>query len=84
MHRLTRIIGPAPSELSEGELLARIRVERERVSKTLQGYMTKPQRAKKPAKGKTSKSMKMLLEELGLTEEEFLAAKRDLEETQDD
>jgi len=55
MNRLTSVIGPAPSELGEEALFARLRIERERVRLALlsfkEGKFAKP--GTKPTKRKT-------------------------------
>ena len=78
MKRLAQLIGPAPSELSKEKLFERIRMERTRVSKALEAYSYRAPKKKK-AKPKIKKDIKTLLSDLGLTEEEFLDAKKDIE-----
>lgn len=79
MDRLKQIIGPAPSELSGEELLQRVKKERLRVSAALEAYSYRPApKAAKAKKGKIGKSVQGLLLELGLSEEEFLDAAREV------
>ncbi len=79
MERLKEIIGKAPSEMTKEELMERVRKERKRVSTALDAYSySPPSKKKKTKKPKLAKSTKEMLAELGLTEEEFLAAKEDL------
>ena len=83
MERLKRIIGKAPSECSKEELLERVGKERKRVGETLERYLSKPWQPRKgrgKAPAKPTKTVAKLLEGLGLSEEEFLEAKRELEE----
>ena len=79
MKRLKDIIGPAPSECTKEELLARLKKEHQRIETALDAYAYHAP-SKKPAKRKVAKTVRQLLEELGISEEEFLAAKKDLEE----
>lgn len=75
MERLKRLIGPAPSECSQEELLERVRAERRRVATALDAYSYRPPSQRKPPKKpKVKKGIKEILAGLGLTEEEFLAA----------
>lgn len=80
MRRLVEIIGKAPSEMTKEELMERVKKERKRVSSALDAYVYTPPSRKRKKKPKLAKSTKELLVELGLTEEEFLEAKKDLEE----
>lgn len=79
MERLVEIIGKAPSEMTKEELMESVKKERKRVSTALDAYAYSPPSKRKKKKPKLAKSTKELLVELGLTEEEFLEAKKDLE-----
>lgn len=83
MKRLATIIGPAPSDCTKEELLARIKKERGRVERALDSYSYHPS-SRKPPKTKVAKTIQQILGELGISEEEFLAAKKDLEEGKDE
>lgn len=79
MNRLTDIIGPAPSELSKEALLARLQTERKRVSLALDPSTYKKTKGKgKGKKGKRKKTAAEQLAALGMTEEEFLAARKEV------
>lgn len=83
MERLKEVIGPAPSEMSDEALLARLAEERKRVGEALEGFFKnkgKAKRKRKPAKKRKAKkpSAEQLLLELGMTEEELLAARDEL------
>lgn len=74
MSRLVDLIGPAPSEAQPEELLARVRIQRERVRKGLLAFRQTP-KPKKAAKGRPPKSDKAkftaLAKRMNMTLEEF-------------
>lgn len=76
MRRLPEIIGPAPSEMPLEELVAKLRLERDRVRVGLKAFVEAPAKkqrttAKAKKKGWTQKKMQAMLDEYGLTAEEF-------------
>ncbi len=86
MDKLVSIIGPAPSELSQADLLIKVRTERERVRRAIELFkgrmLTRPKGRKK---GLTKKAINEILKDAGLTPEqlnEFLVQeKKKREET---
>lgn len=81
MDSLVRTIGLAPSELPFGELLARVRTERERVRAALEAYRSPPTKAKTRHKAKNSATeMIQLARSLGLTLDEVRAALKEAQE----
>ena len=85
MLSLIRTIGPAPSEMNEGELLNKIKGERMRVSKALALIKFQPVKKKtKSAKKKSSRQKQAkefveqnsevfdLLKEMGMTPQELI------------
>lgn len=84
MKHLKRIIGPAPSELSKDELLGRIKKERVRITTALDAYFYRAPSKTSKKKKSVAKDVKSLLAEMGITEEEFLAAKKDLENNKEE
>ena len=79
MDKLVKIIGPAPSEMSDEEFALRLRKERVRVTTALDEYSTKARASKPRAKAKPlltaqEQKLKTALEELGMTPEEFVEA----------
>lgn len=82
MQNLRKVIGPAPSELSKEELIAKIRKRQEFVGSLLQRFreqaMSPPQRKAKEPKGRAQKAdgkalgeLMKELKEMGMTMEEF-------------
>ena len=82
MRNLTRIIGPAPSEMDLGSLVEKLRVQRKRIVVGLEEYAAKASRPKKPKKRKSkAKSamdrvleLKAFMDKHGLKNKEELAA----------
>ena len=72
MDKLVNIIGPAPSELSQADLLTRVRTERERVRRAIELFkgrmLTRPKGGKK---GLTKKAINEILKDAGLTPEQL-------------
>ena len=74
MHNLVRVIGPAPSELSQEDLYARLKIERQRVREALQTFRnsTSPTQSKAKVlslKKKEEKQMTDLALKFGITVE---------------
>ena len=78
MDKLTKIIGPAPSEMSDEEFALRLRKERVRVTTALEKFsyakVSKPRAKAKPLLTPQEQKLKTALEELGMTPEEFVEA----------
>ncbi len=73
MNRLIAIIGPAPSEITWDDAMLRLREERCRVRKELELFKIRTTTSKKPrARKVTTKNMKALTEETGLSSEDML------------
>lgn len=86
MDNLILVIGPAPSEMEEGEFLLKLREERQRASRALHAYRemqfapkpkakakkAKPSSKKKVSKAKLGSLLEEKLAEQGITAEEFL------------
>lgn len=71
MNNLSRILGPAPSELSHEELLSKLTTERNRVREAFTRFREAPMRkASKAAKKKTTRT---LIKNSGFSVEELLA-----------
>jgi len=74
MNRLVSILGPAPSELSFSELIARLEVERSRVRAALERFRTQPiksvVRTKKPTSDEAQ--IKRMIKDGLITQEEIL------------
>ena len=68
MDNLARIIGPAPSELSDAELTARLVTERNRVRDAIERFRAAP------AKAARATSTKKLIKDSELTYEEIMEA----------
>jgi len=93
MNKLTKIIGLAPSELSEEEFFAKLRAERLRVSTSLEEFKNRPIKATRKATTQKQRKLKFpskderlkaALKELGMTEEEFIeAAKAEQDKTKE-
>jgi len=79
MDKLVKIIGPAPSEMTDEEFAIRLRKERVRVTTALEEYSyqaktSKPRAKAKPLLSSQERKLKTALEELGMTPEEFVEA----------
>lgn len=75
MERLTSIIGPAPSELSHEALLARLRLERERIREALQAFResTSPRQSRSKSPVPKGDPLDRIAASLGMTKEEMVA-----------
>ena len=68
MNNLARIIGPAPSDLSDAALTARLVTERNRVRDAIERFKAAP------VKAAAKTSTKKLVKDSGLTYEEIMEA----------
>lgn len=84
MQNLAKIIGPAPSEMTEGELRIRLSNERNRVWASLENLLSRPRTTKKVSvKSKKKSNAQMILDfckEKGITVEQFLELQEKLED----
>jgi len=74
MKNLTKVIGPAPSEIDRKELITRIRQEHQRVSAGVETYTSKAKASRKSTKRSASATALLKkLKEKGITLEEYEA-----------
>uniref|UniRef100_A0A6M3JQF7 Uncharacterized protein n=1 Tax=viral metagenome TaxID=1070528 RepID=A0A6M3JQF7_9ZZZZ len=85
MKRLITIIGPAPSEITLEDFEEKLAFRRRDVARDLEVFRgkAKPPKGKKPMVSDEDKEIRKelakALKELGMTPEEFLEAKRELD-----
>ena len=77
MEKLSKVIGPSPSELPFSDLLTKIRERRARVTESMAefraGFSPKKRKAQaKPKKGAKIKDLQRIVDSLGITMDEFL------------
>jgi len=74
MRNLTKVIGPAPSEMSRSDLVALVRREHQRAAAGLEAYVTKSKAKRRVSSGpKQLSATKFLamLKDVGMTLEEY-------------
>ena len=84
MEKLRKVIGPAPSEMADVELEEKLRKERFRVTSALENFKATPKKSSSSSSPKTkttavAKKVIQACKELGITVEEFLELRAELE-----
>jgi len=75
---LNRVIGPAPSEMSDEELSARLSIERSRVRDAIERFRALPQKKTR------TPTLKKQIKDSGLTYEEIMTAIQEAKDAQED
>jgi len=84
MKNLTKVIGPAPSEMPRDELIKLIRREHQRISEGVEAYTTKAKRKTSSSGSRSLSATKFLakLKEAGMTLEQYEELTRKMEEAE--